>query len=115
MIINKPIDLTIKPEFVQEYRDGYPLISKESIVDLQKIEEEGAVLNLVDTKGKFIAKGYHGIQNKGFGWVLSLKKDEEITKDYFSKKIQTALTCRDEFFSSRTQQHLEFSMVRVME
>ncbi len=100
MKIYKKIDLTIKPEFVQEYRNGYPLISKESIVDLNKIEEEGVILNFFDSKNKFIAKGYHGIQNKGFGWVLSTDKNEQIDKKYFAKKIKTALTCRDEFFNS---------------
>lgn len=95
------IDLTIKPEFVQAYRDGYPLISKESIVDLSSIKEKGAVLNFFDHKGKFIAKGYHGIQNKGFGWVLSLDKNEQIDENYFAKKIKIALTCRDDFFKSK--------------
>ncbi len=97
----KNIDLTIKSAFVQKYRDGYPLISKESISDLSKIKDEGVILNLLDSKGKFIAKGYHGIQNKGFGWVLSLDKNEQIDKDYFAKKIKIALTCRDDFFNSK--------------
>ena len=101
MKIYKKIDLTIKPAFAQEYRDGYPLISKESIVNLSSIKEEGVILNFLDSKGKFIAKGYHGIQNKGFGWVLSLNKNEQIDKDYFAKKIKTALTCRDNFFDSK--------------
>jgi len=97
----KNIDLTIKSAFVQKYRDGYPLISKESIADLSKIKDEGVILNFFDSKGKFVAKGYHGMQNKGFGWVLSLHKNEQIDKDYFAKKIKIALTCRDEFFSSK--------------
>ena len=62
----KEIDLIIKPEFAQKYRDGYPLISKESIADLSRIKEEGVILDFLDHKGKFVAKGYHGIQNKGF-------------------------------------------------
>ena len=97
----KNIDLTIKSAFVQKYRDGYPLISKESIADSSKIKDEGVILNFFDSKGKFVAKGYHGIQNKGFGWVLSLDKNEQIDKDFFAKKIKIALTCRDEFFSSK--------------
>ncbi len=95
------IDLIIKPEFVQKYRDGYPLISKDSISDLNRIKEEGVILNFLDTKGRFVAKGYHGIQNKGFGWILSSDKNEQIDKNYFAKKIKIALTCRDDFFSSK--------------
>ena len=97
----KEIDLTTKSEFTQKYRDGYPLILKDSIVDLSRIKEEGVILNFLDSKGMFVAKGYHGIQNKGFGWILSLNKNEQIDKNYFAKKIKIALTCRDDFFSSK--------------
>lgn len=98
----KEIDLIIKKEFVQEYMDGYPLISKESIVDLGKLTNEGTVLNLIDSKKKFIAKGYHGIQNKGYGWILSSKKDERINKDYFARKIKSAIEYRKDFFKDDT-------------
>lgn len=69
-------------------------------MDLSKIKEEGIILNFLDHKGNFVAKGYHGIQNKGFGWVLSTNKNEQINKDYFINKIKIALTCRDDFFAS---------------
>ena len=101
MKIYKTINLTIKPAFTQAYKNGYPLISKESIVYYSIIKEEGVILNFFDRKGKFIAKGYHGVQNKGFGWVLSLNKNEQIDKNYFAKKIKTALTYRDDFFGSK--------------
>jgi len=94
------IDLRVKPDFVRTYKEGYPLISKESIVNLDKVKEEGAVLNLFDEKGKFILKAYHGMQNKGYGWALSSKQDEKIDSAFFTKKIKSALEYRKEFFEN---------------
>ncbi|MCW8954732.1 MAG: class I SAM-dependent rRNA methyltransferase [Sulfurimonas sp.] len=98
----KEIDLLVKPEFVQEYKNGYPLISKESISDWSKVTKEGEIINLVDNKNKFIAKGYYGIQNKGYGWVLSAKKDEKIDVEYFKKKIEFAIKYRKDFFDDES-------------
>lgn len=98
----KEIDLIIKSEFVQEYKDGHPLISKESIRDLKMLTNEGSIVNLLDSKKKFIAKGYYGIQNKGYGWVLSANKDEKIDAAYFAKKIKSALKYREDFFNDES-------------
>ena len=81
--MNNAIDLTIKPQYIKNYINGYPLISKDFIVDWSKVKEEGTIVHLLDDRKKFIAKGYYGIQNKGYGWVLSPKKEKKIeTKAY---------------------------------
>ncbi len=97
--MNREINLTIKPDYTSKYRDGYPLISKESISDWDKVQHEGTIINLLDNKKKFILKAYHGIQNKGYGWVLSTKQDEKIDVDFFSRKIKSALKYREDFFN----------------
>ena len=97
---NKELTLTLKPEFVNSYKDGYPLISKESISSWQGVTNEGVVVNLLDTKQRFVAKGYHGVQNKGYGWVLSLDADEKIDIEFFVKKITSALKYREDFFKN---------------
>lgn len=96
------IDLIVKSEFIKIYKDGYPLISKESLVSWDKIKYEGSVINLLDEKGKFIFKAYHGIQNKGYGWALSTDKDEKIDRAYFSKKIKSALDYRKDFYNDKS-------------
>lgn len=100
--MHKEVDLRVKPEFAQEYKNGYPLISKESISDFSKVKKEGCIINLVDSKNKFIAKGYYGIQNKGYGWVLTSKKDEKIDANYFKKKIESAIEYRKDFFDDES-------------
>src|SRR5210317_2200209 len=99
MNMNNAIDIRIKPQFIKNYLDGYPLISKDAIVDWSKVKTEGTIVNLFDNRNKFIAKGYYGIQNKGYGWVLSSKKEESIDIKYFAHKINAALQCREVFFN----------------
>lgn len=97
----KEIELRLKPEFVAEYKDGYPLISKESVSEWSKVTREGEIINLMDDKNRFVAKGYHGVQNKGYGWVLTSKKGEKIDTDYFTCKIKSAIEYREDFFKDK--------------
>ena len=99
--MHKEINLTIKPGYIKAYQDGYPLISKESIVDWNRVTNEGTIVNLVDDRKKFIAKGYYGKQNKGYGWVLTSKKDENIDVNYFIRKIKSAIKYREAFYSDK--------------
>jgi 23S rRNA (cytosine1962-C5)-methyltransferase len=100
--MNKQINLTLKPDFVQKFKEGYPLLSKEVINNWNDTIKEGTIVNLLDSRKNFVAKGYYGIQNKGLGWVLSSKKDEMIDVDFFTTKIYEALTCRESFFNDKT-------------
>lgn len=100
--MTQKIDLIVKPEFISNYKEGYPLISKESVVNWDKVSDEGSVVNLVDKNGKFILKGYHGIQNKGYGWALSTDKNENIDADFFTKKFKSALEYRKDFFNDES-------------
>ncbi len=99
--MNSEINLILKEDYIDKYKNGYPLILKEAIVDWSKVSDEGSILNLLDSKKKFIAKGYYGIQNKGFGWVLSSLKDEKIDIDFFTRKIKSAIEYRVDFFSDQ--------------
>ncbi len=100
--MTQEIDLIVKSEFTRDYRDGYPLISKESILNWDDVKEEGSVINLVDEKGKFILKAYHGVQNKGYGWALSTNIDEKIDTLFFTKKIKSALEYRKDYYSDES-------------
>ena len=97
--MSKEINLTIKSGYVKAYHDGYPLINKESIVDWNRVTDEGTIVNLLDNRKKFIVKGYYGKQNKGYGWVLSSNKDENIDVNYFMKKIKSAIKYREDFYN----------------
>ncbi len=98
--MHKEIELTVKPEHIKAYQNGYPLISKESIGNWDRVTEEGNIVNLLDNRKKFIAKGYYGRQNKGYGWILSSKKEVKIDVSYFMRKIRSAIKYREDFYSN---------------
>ena len=98
--MKKELSLKVKQKFVRDYKSGYPLISKESIVNSKDLANEGTIVRLVDEKNAFICKGYLGKQNKGLGWVLSFNQDEEIGAQFFEAKIKQAITSRHQFFNA---------------
>ncbi len=95
------VNVKVKASFVNKYKDGYPLIVKQAINNMGVLAEEGMLFNLVDEDNRFIGKGYYGIQNKGYGWVLTHKKDEEINQLFFEKRIQSALDKRKPYFNDQ--------------
>jgi 23S rRNA (cytosine1962-C5)-methyltransferase len=98
--MKKEVTFKVKDKFVNKYKSGYPLISKEAIVNLNEAIEEGTIIRLVDEKNKFIAKGYFGKQNKGYGWVLSRSENEMIDQGFFLNKMRDAIRYREPFYKS---------------
>lgn len=94
------VTLTVKGKFANKYKSGYPLISKEAILDMNEGMKEGTIIHLIDEKNRFIAKGYFGKQNKGYGWVLSRNENEQIDQRFFVNKLRDAINYRDSFFNS---------------
>jgi len=99
-LMEKEMNLKIKQKFVKDYKNGYPLISKESIVNSKDFINEGTIINLIDERNGFIGKGYYGKQNKGLGWILSLKEHEKIGPKFFEDKIKQAIEGRQQFYNS---------------
>lgn len=94
------IDLNVKPNYILEYEKGYPLISKDTIMNANALKDEGSLVRLYDPNHQFIGKGYYGIQNKGLGWVLTHNKGEAIDYGFFKAKIDAALNARQPFFQN---------------
>lgn len=90
----------VKSKFEKSYQAGYPLILKEAIHNMDSLTKEGMLVQLVDEKGQFIGRGYYGKQNKGYGWILTQKKNEKIDQLFFEGKIKTAFKKRKELFNS---------------
>ncbi|WZL71833.1 class I SAM-dependent rRNA methyltransferase [Clostridiaceae bacterium 35-E11] len=96
----KEIKLIIKNKLVKKYYQGYPLILKDAIINMKDLQEEGQLLRLVDEKQQFVAKGYYGRQNKGYGWILTHSEREEIDEAFFYQKLKRAIGKREKFFAS---------------
>lgn len=96
--MTKSIKVQLNDKAVTEIRRGYPLILKDAVLNPEVLKEEGSVIHLVDRHWRFVAKGYYGVQNKGIGWVLTRKEDEDIDFDFFKTRISAALSRRESFF-----------------
>lgn len=96
--MTKTIELQVNAQNIADIKKGYPLILKEAILNPEVLKEEGSIIRLVDRNWRFIAKGYYGIQNKGIGWVLTKKENEEIDFDFFEAKMTTAFERRASYF-----------------
>ena len=92
------LKLTLKDEHLYNYKNNYPLFLKEVVQNTDKLTQEGEIFHLLDSKKKFVAKGYYGLQNKGYGWILSHNENEQIDLTFFTKKIKDALAYRKELF-----------------
>ncbi len=99
--MRQEIQIKIKPSFIKAIKQGYPLIEKDAILNAKKDIPEDAILNIVDDKSKFIAKGYYGKQNKGYGWILSYTEDEKIDNNFFSRKFRDAINYRKDLYESK--------------
>ncbi|MBY0199350.1 class I SAM-dependent rRNA methyltransferase [Priestia megaterium] len=98
--MRKEVQVIAKEAFIKKVNKGYPLIEKDALVDGHKLQEEGVIINLVTPKNQFLAKGYYGKQNKGYGWILTKKKSEQIDAAFFARKIQQATASRHDFYAS---------------
>ncbi|TWT04423.1 class I SAM-dependent rRNA methyltransferase [Planococcus sp. CPCC 101016] len=94
------ISIKINDKYKTEYAKGYPLISKEALENPDLLKTEGSILKLVDKQGRFLAKGYYGLQNKGFGWVLTRDENDNIDQAFIERKLVAAIDRRQAFFSN---------------
>ncbi|WP_342514148.1 class I SAM-dependent rRNA methyltransferase [Sporosarcina sp. FSL K6-1522] len=97
--MSKTIDLQVNAKNIADFKKGYPLILRDAIINPQALTKEGSIVRLLDRNYKFVAKGYYGNQNKGIGWVLTQKEEEEIDFDFFHRKIAKAFERRDTLFA----------------
>lgn len=91
----------IKAQYSNKMKKGNPIVLKDAIVNIDNLETEGMIIKLVDEQDQFIGKGYYGKQNKGFGWILTRKENEEINNDFFRHKIMKAVQYRQAFFQDK--------------
>ena len=93
--------LTVKKEFINKYKKGYPLVLEEALDNTKVLKEEGQLITLVDEKKTFLGKGYYGKQNKGCGWILSNSKNSNLDYKFFYDKLRNAFSKRIKLYHSR--------------
>lgn len=93
--------LTVKKEFVNKYKNGYPLILEEALDNTKVLKEEGQIITLLDEKKTFLGKGYYGKQNKGCGWILSNSKNSNLDYKFFYDKLRNAFSKRMKLYHAK--------------
>lgn len=94
------VEVKLNSKFVADIKNGYPLLTKEAIETSGMAMDEGSILRLVDSGGRYIATAYYGLQNKGIGWVLTRREQEKIDKQFFVKKISEAVARRKNLYET---------------
>lgn len=97
----KEATLIVKSEFVTKYKNGYPLISRDTLENPHVLKEEGQIITLLDNKKSFIGRGYYGNQNKGCGWILSNSKNSVFDYKFFYDKLRNAFSKRMKLYRSK--------------
>ncbi|MDT2814740.1 class I SAM-dependent rRNA methyltransferase [Vagococcus carniphilus] len=90
--------IIIDNKAVKRINKKYPLIHKEDIVSDYELET-GEWVSFFSQGKQFLGYGYLGVQNKGYGWVLSFKKEQPITLEYLKDCLARAITKRSSFFN----------------
>ncbi|MGL9728566.1 class I SAM-dependent rRNA methyltransferase [Enterococcus sp. DIV0756] len=85
---------------IKRIRQGNPLIQEADLKkNIKKIPLDW--VTFVDNKQKYIATGYLGKQNKGFGWVIDQSR-RPIDKTFLKEKFQLAINQRQAFFADES-------------
>lgn len=93
------IDVKVKDILAQDLQKGIPILWKDGFSETESLNE-GSILKLRNPAGKFIGKGYVGMQNKGIGWLLTKNENETIDTAFFQKKITNAVKHREDYYNN---------------
>jgi 23S rRNA (cytosine1962-C5)-methyltransferase len=92
------VEIRSRKNYENKYKDGFPLLMESFINYNNLVYKEGEIFILLDHKGKFMARGYFGKQNKGIGWILTWKEDEKIDRNFFKNKLSVAINRRGGYY-----------------
>ncbi|MCG1021239.1 class I SAM-dependent rRNA methyltransferase [Sutcliffiella horikoshii] len=106
--MRQQLTLKVKNKFAKQYKSGYPLISKQSLLNGNDLKEEGTLVKLVDEQNNFLGKGYYGNQNKGYGWIVSKDANEEMDIPFFQRALQKAVNKRSALMNSEDTNAFRF-------
>ncbi|RNF38719.1 class I SAM-dependent rRNA methyltransferase [Planococcus salinus] len=96
--MEQEVTVKINDKMAGAYAKGYPLITKEAVESSEALKTEGAIVHLTDKRGRFLAKGYYGKQNKGLGWVLTRDAEEAIDQSFIERILAAAVQRRKTYF-----------------
>lgn len=84
---------------VSKFNKKYPLIHQGDLLEVaNNAEVTQEWVEFVTETRDFLGYGYLGIQNKGYGWVISYQKDQPIDGNLIKRIFRDAVAKRQPFF-----------------
>ena len=71
----------------------HPWIFSGALQEMREVPEEGSVVNVCDSQGDFVARGYYEIGSIAVR-ILTFDPDEEIDEEYWKRRLERALLLR---------------------
>lgn len=90
--------IILKNQAVNKFKKNYPLIKKEDLVTETDVLNSEWV-SFYSQSNQFLGYGYLGIQNKGYGWILSFDSKQPISDSLLLNKLQIAIENRKHLFN----------------
>lgn len=87
---------------------GHPWVYRNELSDLPADFPAGEVVELTDSKGRFVATGYCNPKSVISVRILSLER-EKIDGDFFMKRIERALSFRKRFYAEEESYRVVYS------
>ncbi|HCM90303.1 MULTISPECIES: class I SAM-dependent rRNA methyltransferase [Vagococcus] len=89
--------IILKNKVTPKFKKKYPLVRKEDLNQDSDVTNPEQV-SFFSENNQFIGYGYLGIQNKGYGWILSFDEEQPINSDLLKGILKNAIEKRKMYF-----------------
>lgn len=99
--------VVLRPEKELRVKDGHPWVFRDNIARFQDVIGAGEIVEVLDSEGEFVAKGYINPISWITVRILSWDKEDEINYDFFLRKISQANEMRRRIIEGRRSLGME--------
>ena len=87
-------DVVLKPGKAKPVRNRHPWIFSGAIQHIKGNPANGDIVNILDTRSRFLARGYLNRLSQITVRILTWNEDENIDEDFFRQRLQNAIASR---------------------
>lgn len=89
-----PAQVVLRPEKELRVKEGHPWVFRDNISEFRAVVGAGEIVEVLDSKGEFIAKGYINPISWITVRILTRDREEEIDQEFFIRRIRQAHEAR---------------------
>ncbi len=98
-------EIILKKDCDRRLRIGHLWVFSNEIAEIKGLSSDGEIVNIIDSRGGFVGKGYLNRHSLISARILTYK-DEAIDKGFFLKRIKAAIERRQRFLPHLTSLRL---------